>query len=69
MKVYNLYNQKDRNEYAKSDAEKSLKGRQYGYRSSAKRAIKNQKKKYGTLFVEKQRYGINQLDDGCFEII
>jgi hypothetical protein len=67
--MYNLNNQKERNEYAKSDAEKSLKGRQYGYRSSAERAINNQVNKYGALFVEGQRYAINQLDDGCFEII
>ena len=38
--------------------------RQYGYRSSARRAIRNFEKKHGTqLFV------INQLDNGCLEVI
>ena len=69
MKPIDLNTQSGRNEYAKSDAEKSLHGKQYGHYSSASRAIKNQVKKYGQSFVDKQRYGINQLDADCFEII
>jgi len=64
-----LNTQSGRNEYAKSDTEKSLHGKQYGYSSSASRAIKNQVKKYGQSFIDKQRYCINQLDENCFEII
>lgn len=37
--------------------------RQYGYMSSAVRAIKNYKTKYGS-----QNFSINKLDEGCFEV-
>lgn len=37
--------------------------RQYGYMSSAVRAINNYEKKHG-----KQRFSINQLDENCFEV-
>lgn len=37
--------------------------RQYGYYSSANRAIKNYEKKHG-----KKRFSINQLDENCFEV-
>ena len=66
--IKNLNSQSDRNEYIKSDTEKSIKGKQYGYRSSAIRAIKTNALKYGNDFVIKQNYCINQLDEGCFEI-
>jgi len=69
MKPINLNSQKGRNEYAKSDEEKSLHNKQYGYHSSALRAIRNQEKKYGKVFVEEQRYAINKLDEDCFEIL
>ena len=69
MKPIDLNTQSGRNEYAKSDSEKSLNGKQYGYYSSASRAIKNQVTKYGQSFVDKQRYGLNQLDENCFEIL
>ena len=60
--MFDLNKQKDRNEYAKSKAEKSL-PKQYGYMSSAVRFIKNYEKRYG-----KQRFVIEQLDENCFEV-
>ena len=38
--------------------------KQYGYMSSANRYIKNYEKKYG-----KRNWAINQLDEGCYEVI
>ena len=37
--------------------------KQYGYMSSAERAIKKIEQKYG-----KQKFAIEQLDEGCFEV-
>ena len=37
--------------------------RQFGYASSANRAIKNYESKHG-----KQKFVINKLDEGCFEV-
>lgn len=37
-------------------------GRQYGYRSSALRAIRRVAK-------NPNRYGVNQIDEGCYEIV
>lgn len=37
--------------------------KQYGYMSSANRAITNYEKKHG-----KQLFVINKLDEGCFEV-
>ncbi|MDP2692712.1 MAG: hypothetical protein Q8O88_03690 [bacterium] len=37
--------------------------KQYGYISSAQRAIKRFEKKHG-----KQKFTINQIDEGCFEV-
>lgn len=43
---------------------KNIIGRQYGYRSSALRAIRNYQKKYGC----KLSLWVNQIDCGCYEI-
>jgi hypothetical protein len=61
--IHDLSNQKGRNEYAKSDAERKT-PRQYGYYSSAVRFIKNHEAKHG-----KRNFVINQLDADCFEVI
>jgi hypothetical protein len=37
--------------------------RQYGYMSSAVRAIKNYEMKHGS-----QKFSINKIDEGCFEV-
>jgi len=61
--MFDLNSQKDRNEYAKSQEEIAM-PKQFGYRSSANRYIKNYEARYG-----KQRFVINQLDENCFEVI
>lgn len=40
--------------------------RQYGYRSSANRAIRNYEKKHGKQ--SGKQFVINQLDESCFEV-
>jgi hypothetical protein len=40
--------------------------RQYGYMSSADRAIKNYEKKHGKK--KNEQFVINQLDADCFEV-
>lgn len=42
----------------------STENKQFGYKSSANRYIKNYEKKYG-----KRNWAINQLDEGCYEVI
>ena len=61
--IYDLSNQKGRNEYAKSTQER-LEPRQYGWYSSARRYIKNYIAKYGY-----RNFVINQLDENCFEVV
>jgi len=39
------------------------KPKQYGYMSSANRYIKNYETKHG-----KQRFVVNKIDEGCFEV-
>ena len=61
MPIFDLTKQSGRNAYMGAYFP-----RQYGYMSSAIRAIRNYEKKYGakggTQFV------INQLDENCFEV-
>jgi hypothetical protein len=61
--TFDLNSQKDRNEYAKSNEEIAI-PKQFGYRSSANRYIKNYEARYG-----KQLFVVNQLDADCFEVI
>jgi hypothetical protein len=58
MYIFDLNNAKDRAVYSGCYFP-----RQYGYMSSANRAIKNFKKKYGN-----RKFSINQLDENCFEV-
>lgn len=47
---------------------KSIRGKQYGYRYNAFRAIRNYEKKYGVQ-KGKKTLCVNQLDTDCYEII
>ena len=47
---------------------KDIRGRQYGYRSSALRAIRNFQVRYFATIPKGFQFWVNQLADGCFEI-
>ena len=51
-----------------NDAMKPILGKQYGYYHSALRAILNHIKN-NPDDKNKFKYGIDQIDDGCFEIV
>lgn len=62
MAISDLSKQSDRNKYAGGYFP-----RQYGYRSSANRAIRNYEEKYGKQ--SGKQFVINQLDESCFEVV
>ena len=47
----------------------SINGRQYGYRSSALRMIRNFTRRNFTMLPKGFHAVVNRIDDGCFEII
>lgn len=51
---------------AKKAKQKSKFPKQYGYKSSATRAITNYENKHGKK--ENEQFVINQLDENCFEV-
>lgn len=54
--------------YCESMKSKTIIGKQYGYRSSANRAIKNFKTKFFVSIPSGFQFWVNQLNKGCFEI-
>jgi hypothetical protein len=61
MPIFDLSKQSDRNKYAYGYFP-----RQYGYMSSANRAINNYEKKHGKQ--KGKQFVVNQLDENCFEV-
>ena len=47
---------------------KTIIGRQYGYRSSALRAIHNFKIRHFTTIPKGFQFWVNQIDEGCYEV-
>jgi len=43
-------------------------GKQYGYRSSALRAIRRWRIRYFAVMTNKFQYIVNRIDEGCYEI-
>jgi len=48
---------------------KEIRGRQYGYRSSALRAIHRFKVRYFATIPKGYQFWVNQIDKGCYEIL
>jgi hypothetical protein len=47
---------------------KTIIGKQYGYRSSANRAIRKFQVKHFATIPKGFKFWVNQVDDGCYEI-
>jgi len=47
---------------------KNILGKQYGYRSSANRAIKNFRVRYFATIPKGFQFWVNRIDEGCHEI-
>ena len=50
------------------DTHKNIIGRQYGYRSSALRAIRNFRVRFFATIPKGFQFWVNRIDDGCHEI-
>jgi len=47
---------------------KNIIGKQYGYRSSALRSIRNFKRRYFVSIPKGFQFFVNRIDEGCHEI-
>lgn len=48
---------------------KEIRGRQYGYRSSALRAIRRFQVRYFATIPKHYQLWVNKIDEGCHEIV
>lgn len=48
---------------------KTIVGKQYGYRSSALRAIRNYQIRFFPILRRGVKFLVNKIDEGCYEII